>query len=74
MDVAVVIRIDISFLLLSVSVSVVLLTFTKDFPKERYNTYAKSCNLMLSTAPPIRGQFSENYFIHNVISYQAIHF
>ena len=33
---------------------------TKDFPKERYNTYAKSCNLNLYTkypVPPISGYF-----------------
>ena len=29
-----------------------LYTYTKDFPKERYNTYAKSCNSNLYTKYP----------------------
>ena len=34
--------------------------YNKDFPKERYNTYAKSCNSNLYTKypwPPIAGYF-----------------
>ena len=46
---------------------------TLPISKERYNTYAQSFNLILSTAPTTNGQFSENYFIRNIISYRAIH-
>ena len=52
--------------------------YTKDFPKERYNTYAKSCNSNLYTKYP--GATYSGLLLgtmrclYNVNSYLTIHF